>query len=195
MHLEQLWPPDFVKLRRLGEEQSVLGLVAAGLEHISDEPVAKEDVIPFLQRVLVLENRNSAMNVFVASLFGRLHAAGISALLVKGQGIAQCYSRPQWRAPGDIDLLLPSRDYEMAKALLVVLAASEDDEDLNRKHLAMTIDDWVVELHGTLRARVSNRVNRTLDQIQDKEILVFLSDLFDNWQSICLELTSKFKIA
>lgn len=31
------------------------------------------------------------MNAFVAELIGRLKDAGINALLVKGQGIAQCY--------------------------------------------------------------------------------------------------------
>lgn len=164
--LELYGKPDFGELMRLGEEQSVLGLLAAGLEQVKDGPVPKQDAIPFLQRVLVVENRNSAMNAFMASLFERLQTAGISAVLVKGQGIAQCYARPQWRAPGDVDLLLSAEDYEKAKALLVAEATSVDEEDPARKHLALTIDSWTVELHGTLRAKFPDRVNDLLDEIQ-----------------------------
>lgn len=164
-------PLDYNELLRLGEEQSVLGLVTAGLEQVWDVPVAKKDVVPLLQRVIADENRNSAMNEFVGSLFGRLQSVGIRVVLVKGQGIAQCYARPQWRAPGDVDLLLYDDDYERAKALLTPLASSVDEEDARRKHLGMKIDDWVVELHGTLRAGHHPRVNRILDQVQ-KELFV-----------------------
>lgn len=157
---------DYDELLRLGEEQSVLGLVTAGLERVSDVPVKKQDVVPLLQRVIALENRNSAMNAFVASLFERLQAAGITAVLVKGQGIAQCYARPQWRAPGDVDLLLDSENYERAKVLLTPLASSVDSEIVERRHFSMTIGDYVVELHGTLRADLPPRVNSGLDSIQ-----------------------------
>ena len=35
----------------------------------------------------------------------------------------------------------------------------------------------------------------SLDYIQDHELEVFLVNLFDNWQNICFELVSKFKVA
>ena len=171
-------PLDYDELLRLGEEQSVLGLVTAGLEQVWDVPVAKKDVVPLLQRVIAVENRNSALNEFVASLFKRLQEVGIQAVLVKGQGIAQCYARPQWRAPGDVDLLLSADDYEKAKALLTPLASSVDEEEAWRKHLGITMDDWVVELHGTLRSGHHPRVNRALDQIQEE---LFASRSFRYW--------------
>jgi len=55
---------------------------------------------------------------------GRLRAAGVETLLVKGQGIAQCYERPLWRASGDIDLLVDADKYESAKSVVLPWADS-----------------------------------------------------------------------
>lgn len=164
-------PLDYDELLRLGEEQSVLGLVTAGLEQVWDVPVAKKDVVPLLQRVIAVENRNSAMNEFVASLFKRLQEAGIQAVLVKGQGIAQCYARPQWRAPGDVDLLLSAEVYERAKEYLLPLASSVEIENLVVRHLELTIDSWAVELHGTLHCGLSRRSDRMIDSVQEDTLL------------------------
>ncbi len=173
-------PLDYGELLRLGEEQSVLGLVTTGLEQVVDTQVAKKDVVPLLQRVIAVENRNSAMNEFVASLFKRLQDAGIQAVLVKGQGIAQCYARPQWRTPGDVDLLLDGADYERAKELLLPGAESVDTEFSYLKHIGIRIGDWDVELHGNQRTRLSRRIDRRLDIIQTA---MFLRGDFRKWET------------
>ena len=163
---------------RIAEEQSVVGLVAAGLEHVTDVKLPKEEVLLVVGQTLQLEQRNKAMNAFVAELIGRLRDAGIYALLVKGQGIAQCYEKPLWRACGDVDLLLNADDYEKAKKLLLPLATDVETEYTHFKHVGMTIPDtfgtgdkgrasgWVVELHGTLHSRLSKRVDRMVDEVQ-----------------------------
>ena len=140
---------DFKDVFRIAEEQSVLGLVAAGLEHVADVKVPKEDVSRFIGSALQLEHRNTAMNEFVARLMEQLRAAEVYAILVKGQGIAQCYHRPLWRASGDVDLLLDAADYEKAKKLLIPLATDVETEYSHFKHVGMTLDGWMVELHGT----------------------------------------------
>ena len=152
---------------RIAEEQSVVGLVAAGLEHVTDVKLPKEDVLPIVGQTLQLEQQNRAMNAFVAKLIGCLQDAGINALLVKGQGIAQCYEKPLWRACGDVDLLLNADDYEKAKKLLMPLATEVETEYTHFKHVGMTIDGWVVELHGTLHSRLSRRVDQQIDAIQE----------------------------
>ena len=48
--------------------------------------------------VLQLEQRNKAMNQFVARLVAVMRKAGIYTLVVKGQAVAQCYEKPLWRA-------------------------------------------------------------------------------------------------
>lgn len=107
------------------------------------------------------------MNAFIAELIDKLRKADIYALLVKGQGIAQCYEKPLWRCSGDVDLLLSADNYEKAKTVLMPIASEVETEYEGISHLGMTIDEWVVELHGSLRVGLPQRINRVLDDIQE----------------------------
>ena len=106
------------------------------------------------------------MNEYIGKLVKRLRNAGIYSILVKGQGVAQCYERPLWRACGDIDLFMSDDNYEKAKAILVPLASDVHDELLREKHLGMTLDSWAVELHGSLYTGLSSRIEKELDDIK-----------------------------
>ena len=155
----------FGEVLHLAEEQSVVGLVAAGLEHVVDVKVPKADVLQIVGQALQLEQQNSAMNYFISVIVEKLHGQGINTLLVKGQGIAQCYERPLWRACGDVDLFLSEDNYEKAKAYLTPLATSVSDEHARDKHLGMTIDPWVLELHGRLYCGLSSIIDKELDRV------------------------------
>ena len=156
----------FSEVQRLAEEQAVLGLVAAGLEHVIDTKVPKGDVIRIIGQTLQLEQRNDAMNHFIGDIVEKMRKADIYTLLVKGQGVAQCYEKPQWRASGDVDFLLSEYNYQKAIAFLTPLAASVDEENKSNRHIAMTINPWVVELHGSLRGGLWKRMNQGLDEVQ-----------------------------
>ena len=109
---------DWNEVYELAQEQSVLGLVLAGLEH-SDIKPPKELLLQWIGEVQVLEQRNKAMNVYIAKLIEEMRSDGIYTLLVKGQGLAQCYNRPNWRSSGDVDLLLSKDNYEKAKEFIL----------------------------------------------------------------------------
>lgn len=166
VRLEPYGEIDFQAILDLAEEQSVVGLLAAGIEHVVDGKPQKKDVLQFIGRTVQLEQRNQAMNYFIGVLVEKMRAAGIEAVLVKGQGVAQCYERPLWRACGDVDFFLDNENYERAKGFLKPLAASVEDECVREKHLGMTIDPWVVELHGRLYSGLSARIERELDAMQ-----------------------------
>lgn len=156
---------DFQEINRLAEEQTVVGLVAAGLEHVTDVKVPQQWALQFAGQTIQLEQRNKAMDVFIAGLIEKLRSEDIYTLLVKGQGIAQCYERPLWRACGDVDFYLSESNYQTAKDFLKPLASHVEDEDCKRLHLGMTIEPWTVELHGTLHSDFSNRMNKGLDDV------------------------------
>ena len=156
---------DYSSVMQLAEEQSVVGLVTAGLERVEEVKIPQQWSLLFIGSTLQLEQRNRAMNDFVASLVGKLRTAGIYTLLVKGQGIAQCYEKPLWRACGDVDFFLSEENYNKAKEMLLPLATSVEKEYEREKHLGMTIDGWVVELHGRLYCGLSSRIERELDDI------------------------------
>lgn len=156
---------DYSSVMQLAEEQSVVGLVTAGLERVEDVKIPQQWSLQFIGSTLQLEQRNKSMNAFVALLISKMRTAGIYTLLVKGQGIAQCYEKPLWRACGDVDLFLSEDNYAKAKEILVPLATSVEKEYKREKHLGMTIDGWVVELHGRLYCGLSSRIERELDNV------------------------------
>lgn len=172
---------DWSEVCRIAEEQSVVGLVAAGLEHLKDVRAPKEDVLQLVGQTLQLELRNKSMNEYLAWLINALREEEIYAILVKGQGIAQCYERPLWRASGDIDLLLSETNYEKAKKMLVPLAVNVESEYKILKHLGLTMQGGVVvELHGTLHSRLSKRVDKVIDEAQKD---VFFGGNVRSWQN------------
>lgn len=161
---------DWGEVYRLAEEQSVVGLIADAIDcfkfQISGFKIPQAVALQFIGQTMQIEQRNKAMNAFVAELIELLRKNDIYALLVKGQGIAQCYQKPLWRACGDVDLLLSEDNYKASIRILKPMASSIDEEQEERKHLALTIDGWTVELHGTLRTNLWSHLERVMDDIQ-----------------------------
>lgn len=160
---------DLIEVYRLASEQSVVGLIAAGIERVkvsnSKFTVPQTLALTIAGEVLQIEQRNKAMNAFVAQLIEKLREYDIYVNLVKGQGIAQCYEKPLWRSSGDVDLLLSDSNYDKAKTLLAPLATSVEEENTYTKHIGMVINGWEVELHGNLRSELSCKIDRGLDEI------------------------------
>lgn len=163
-------PLDFDALYELAEEQAVVGLLGAGLEHVEDRKVTKPEAVRFLKKVFSLECKNSEINSFIEKLTLRLRSTGVYALLVKGQGVAQCYERPRWRSVGDVDLLVDDVNYRKGKEYLGSLAEYVGPEEVDKKHFGMTIDSWTVELHGTLHNGLSRRSDNVIDEIQEDSL-------------------------
>lgn len=171
---------DLNAIYKLAQEQSVVGLLTAGLEHVEDVKVPQSMALVIAGEVLQLEQRNLAMNEFVAKLIEDLRKDDVYTLLVKGQGVAQCYERPLWRACGDVDLLLSDNNYKKAFESLKPLASSVENERSFTKHQALTIDGWEVELHGTLRSGLWKRLEHVVDDVQAN---VFYGGSVRSWQN------------
>ena len=161
---------DWEKAYQLAEEQSVVGVVLAGIEWLknsnSNINIDQELLLQWIGEVQMIEQQNLAMNRFVAGLIEKLRAAGVYTLLVKGQGIAQCYERPLWRASGDVDLFLSDSNYDKAKQFLLPLCSDHKNDERYSKHFGMIIDQWYVEIHGTLRTGLSGRIDKEVDAVQ-----------------------------
>ena len=157
---------NFSEVLRLTKEQSVQGLVATGLELLKGFRFPFDEKLKLSGSVVQIEQQNRAMNCFVAELVERMREAGINPILIKGQGIAQCYERPFWRASGDVDLLLCDNEYTKAKKFLIPFADSVEPEKKYEQHLGLTIGSWMVELHGNLRTGLFQRMDKVLNGIQ-----------------------------
>ena len=175
---------DGEEVYRLAEEQSVVGVVLGGIERLKNATpnlgINQELLLQWIGEVQMIEQQNQTMNQFIADLIEKMRAAGIYTLLVKGQGIAQCYEKPHWRCSGDVDLFLSDDNYNRAKELLVPIASEVEKEYDREKHLGMTIDGYVVELHGTLRSGLSSKIEEGLDEIKKA---VFFEGKVRSWMN------------
>ena len=173
---------NWEEMYRLVEEQSVIGVVLAGIDWFKVQnsstsegakpstlfTVPQELLLQWIGDVQLLEQQNKAMNEFIGELFEKLSKAGVDALLVKGQGVAQSYEKPHWRCCGDIDLLMDGDNYERAKKLLIPVADHVETEDAGKKHLGLYIKDFLIELHGAMPFGLSKKVDGVLDEVIDK---------------------------
>jgi hypothetical protein len=161
---------DFATIYKIARDQSVAGIVAAGLEYITDTKPEKRDVVPFMSRTLKTEDRNTAMNRFICTLLKKLRQADVYSVLVKGQGIAQCYERPLWRSCGDVDLLMDAESFEKAKAFLLPFATHLSSDSDSSLQFGGFIGPWKLELHGHLHCRLSARMDNLIDEVQKDTI-------------------------
>lgn len=150
---------------RFAEEQSVIGLIAAGLNKLPTSNLSLTEKLSLLGKCQLIEQRNKAMNHFIARLMGRMNEAGIKVLLVKGQGVAQCYLKPLWRSSGDIDLLLDDDNYNKAKEFLSPLSEKTVEEDVGKKHSSIQLNGFTIELHGRMPFILSHRADKVIDEI------------------------------
>ena len=106
IQLKPLGEIEFSVVLKLAEEQSLVGLIAGGLEHVTDMKAPKPIALQFIGTAIQLEQQNKSLNDFIGWLVERLREDNVHTLLIKGQGVGQCYERPLWRACGDVDLFL-----------------------------------------------------------------------------------------
>lgn len=171
---------EFAEVKRLAREQSLIGLVTAGLSHVENINLRTPKFLPFVGEVMHLELKNKEMNTFVAKLTDKLNKEGIVFVLVKGQGVAQCYERPLWRCCGDVDLVLDAENYKKAKVFLASVAQEVHDENLFDLHYSAVVDGWSVELHGSMRSMLTMKADALTDVVQED---LFINSRFRYWNN------------
>ena len=162
---------DWEALYRLSQEQTVVPLVAEGINRLPREflPAEPERMDPFLGDMMSTAKRNRVLDAFIPKLFRALE--GVPVVLVKGQSLAQDYPDPERRQPGDIDLLLLPESYEAAKAILLPKATSVEDEGRGIWHQGMHFRSVEVEIHGSISTLMSRKL--------DRRLAALLEDQFD----------------
>lgn len=162
---------EWEKIYQLAQEQSVQGLVLAGLEQYKNLNadlafnIPKVLLLQWIGEVQAIEQRNRAMNAFINQLIGDLRKANIYTLIVKGQGVAQCYERPLWRASGDIDFYMNDDDFQKAKIFFRPLVDKFDPDDDYTRHINMHYGEWVVEIHANQNCSLLPRINRVMNEV------------------------------
>lgn len=132
----------------LARVQTVIGVAFRGMSYL---PEGMEPSMGQMARWMAyadrIEGENRRMNGVMCRLLRHLSAAGVEAVLQKGQGVAMMYPEPSLRQSGDIDLYV-SR-YSEASALLTGLTG-KDVEMSPDGSAVFVMNDIVVEVHQHL---------------------------------------------
>ena len=180
VQLAQYGSLDYGEILKISQEQSVVGLVAAGLEHVTDVKVPQAVVLQFVGETLQIEQRNKTMNAFIAEQASILQSKEIEYVLLKGQGIAQCYERPLWRSSGDVDLLLDEKNFCKAQQYLYTIASAYEPLLKEEKHQEFTVGSWIIELHGNQPTHFSHRTDELLAELQEDAFAKSNVRIWDN---------------
>lgn len=152
----------------------------AGIDCLpNDQRPPKVLLLQWIGEIQMLEQQNLEMNSFIEDIVDRMLKVGIYTLLVKGQGVAQCYERPLWRSCGDVDFYLSKENFDKAKAFFRPLVQSIDPDNDYSQHINMHYDPWVVEIHGNQYTALSLRVDRVMDDIHHD---LFLGGNVRSWR-------------
>ena len=104
-------------LYRLSREQTVTGLIFAGIQKLPESIQPKENLlVRWIATIDAIERSNLKMNSVLVELCELFNKTGINHVLLKGQGIATLYKDPLLRECGDIDFYFPTeKDFTGAK--------------------------------------------------------------------------------
>lgn len=102
---------DWNKMLAWAERQSIIGIVFDGILRAGKNLSIPSDILyKWIGYANLIENRNSLINKRSVELTDYLHQIGLESCILKGQGNALMYPKPQWRTPGDIDIWVRGRD-------------------------------------------------------------------------------------
>lgn len=168
-----LWEQDFSEPLALdGKEwqevlvsaknQTVLGLVYKGLEHIpagSTEP-SDHAYLKLAVDVEKCEARNARMAQAQKTIFEEFMAAGLHPIQLKGQSVAKLYACPELRQSGDIDIWFSAEEFDKAVPDGAQIASDGSAEYLR--------DDVIVEHHRQLLDIANPSKQELIDRLIDR---------------------------
>lgn len=117
----------WVKIFETAKKQTVLGIMADAIKRLPDDVVkpSYEVMIRLVGYCVQLEKTNRRINREVLKWIDFFEEKGFSAVLLKGQGIAQLYPSPLRRTPGDIDLWVIGKEAKIRNLVKKELKPSE----------------------------------------------------------------------
>lgn len=144
------------------QRQTVLGLVARGLEHLREGSTEPSD--DAYMRLAVetekCEARNAKMKHLQEDLFVDFEAVGLHPVHLKGQSVARYYAFPELRESGDIDIYFPAEEFEKA-----IPGGAQIASDGSAEYMR---DGVVIELHRQLLDISDPSKKELIDRLIDR---------------------------
>lgn len=163
---------DWAKVARTAKIQSALGL--AGDVMLSDSGIAsamssdlKTKIKTFMMANIMTHGK---LNNVLVKVVSELDAAGIPSVLLKGQGLAQYYPKPELRQCGDIDLYVGLQNYAGSYDVLRPLATEIEDRKALEvgKHYDFFVGKVAVEIHRYSDRYPTSKLDRIYQEVSSE---------------------------
>lgn len=137
---------DWKAVAVLARSQSVLGLVGEELMSCDIPKELKAKVRTLVMRTVMT---HAKLNSVLSQVVDALDRSGVPSVLLKGQGIAAYYPKPELRQCGDIDLYVGQKEYARSYDILKQTGASMEDVKALEvgKHYHASYGQVEVEVH------------------------------------------------
>ena len=146
---------------RIAKEQTVAVFVTDGIEKLpSDLWPTKNTMLKLMMLRIKTSQMHSLLNSTIRQIIEALDAVGIPSVLLKGQGVAQNYHKPENRTCGDIDIYTGVDGYE--KACSVIKSLNKDSKVCGLEceyHMNLCLNGVVVEVHRFAGLMMGDRMN------------------------------------
>ena len=141
---------DWRAVLRIAKEQTMMVVVTDGIETLQKELWPPKEVMMRLAMMRVkTAQTHQLLNSTIAQIVSALEAEGVHSVLLKGQGIAQNYRRPESRTCGDIDLYTGLGGYQRAYEIIEALHEGRPHKEAAEctHHLHTDLNGVEVEIH------------------------------------------------
>lgn len=153
---------DWKEVLKIARQQTVQGVVCDSIETLPQELWPPKDV---LHRLMMDRTKNVQMhgllNSIVRDVVEELDSRNVPSLLLKGQGVAQNYRRPESRSCGDIDLYVGMDNFHEAGEIIGRMTGEEAGPESDH-HIQLHFKGVEIELHKKADYMPGVRMNRDL---------------------------------
>ena len=178
---------DWKAVLRVAKEQTMMAVVADGIETLPKELWPPKEVMMKLAMMrLKIEQTHVLLNSTIAQIVRALDAQGVPSVLLKGQGIAQNYLRPESRTCGDIDLYTGHGGYQKAFEIIEGLHEGRAHKEAAEceHHLHTSLNGVEVEIHRLASFLHGKRMNANFQKwTQESMDALFGTDRLAVWDN------------
>jgi hypothetical protein len=165
----------------------MMAVVADGIETLPKELWPPKEVMMKLAMMrLKIEQTHVLLNSTIAQIVRALDAQGVPSVLLKGQGIAQNYLRPESRSCGDIDLYTGHGGYHKAFEIIEGLHEGRAHKEAAEceHHLHTSLNGVEVEIHRLASFLHGKRMNANFQKwTQESMDALFGTDRLEVWDN------------
>lgn len=179
---------DWGDVARTAKIQSALGV--AGDVMLSDSRIASamSQELRTKVKTFIMANMmtHGKLNGVLVNVVSHLSAAGIRSVLLKGQGLAQYYPKPELRQCGDIDLYVGLERYADSYDVVKPLATQIDDRKALEvgKHYDFFVGKVAVEMHRYSDRYPTPKLDRIYQEVSLKGLNENLVPLVFSGQTV-----------